>query len=199
MKSHINLIARETLYEGKVFPFKKAAPLILVASVVMVFVFLSGWYIWQERTLRNEVQRLEAQRAKVQQEMARINGKITQVTYRTQASHDIVEQQLAAIKDLRKKRILWSDMVREISFIVPKRVWLTRVESFDSKKDGLVFSRTGKSVRFIGFARSQDAVNFFLSALERSPRYEGVSLVYAQKRGEKNRERVDFELTVGLF
>ena len=199
MKSHINLIASETLYEGKVFPFKKAAPLILVASVVLVFAFLSVWYLWQERTLRAEIGRLEVQRGKVQQEMARINGKITRVTYRTQASQDTVEQQLAAIKELRKKRILWSDMVREISFIVPQRVWLTRVESFDSKQDGFTVSRTGKSVRFIGFARSQEAVNFFLSALERSPRYEGVSLVYAQKRAEKDRERVDFELTVGLF
>jgi Tfp pilus assembly protein PilN len=102
------------------------------------------------------------------------------------------------MRDLLKNRIPWSDVVREVSFIVPDGVWLTHMESLDAKPVGLLSTAAGKAVRFVGLAHSQADVNRFISSLERSPRYGAVSLVYAQKGAGEGVQGVSFELTAGL-
>ncbi len=198
MKSHINLASREILFEEKPFPFKQAAIPMAVSAAVILLILASLGNAWRLSMLKNEVKGLTIQRDKTLQEQARLNGEIGGLTQQTETSRESVAQQREAMRDLLKNRIPWSDVVREVSFMVPEGVWLTQMESFDSKPDGLFPSATGKTVRFIGVSHSQAAVNQFISALERSPRYGSVSLTYAQKSGDVSVQGVSFELTAVL-
>ncbi len=198
MKSHINLAAREILFEEKPFPFKEVAVPMALVAVVVLLVLVSLGYAWRVSLLKKEVRELAIQRDKTLQELARLNGEIGSLAQQTETSREAATQQLEAMRDLLKNRIPWSDVVREVSFIVPDGVWLTQMESLDSKPDGLFPSAMGKSVRFNGVAHSQTAVNQFISSLERSPRYGSVSLVYAQKGGGEGVQGVSFELIAAL-
>jgi Tfp pilus assembly protein PilN len=198
MKSHINLVAREILFDEKPFPFKEVAVPMALGAAVVILVLVSLGYVWRVSVLKKEVREFAVQRDKTQQELARLNGEIVSLAGQTEMSREAAAQQLEAMRDLLKTRIPWSDVVREVSFIVPEGVWLTQLESLDSKPDGILSSATGKTVRFIGVAHSQTAVNRFISSLERSPRYGSVSLVYAQKGGGEGVQGVGFELTAAL-
>lgn len=198
MKSHINLVSREILFEETPFPFKQVAVPMALSAAVILLILASLGYAWRVRVLNKEVRELAIQRDKTQQELARFNGEIGGLTQQTQTSQESAAQQREAMRDLLKNRIPWSDVVREVSFMVPEGVWLTQMESLDSKPAGLFPSATGKTVRFIGVAHSQAAVNHFISALERSPRYGSVSLVYTQKGGGEGVQGVSFELTAAL-
>jgi Tfp pilus assembly protein PilN len=198
MKSHINLVSREILFEEKPFPFKQVAVPMALSAAVILLILASLGYAWRVRVLNKEVRGLAIQRDKTQQELARLNGEIGGLTQQTQTNQASAAQQREAMRDLLKNRIPWSDVVREVSFMVPEGVWLTQMESFDSKPAGLFPPATGKTVRFIGVAQSQAAVNHFISALERSPRYGSVSLVYTQKGGGEGVQGVSFELIAAL-
>lgn len=198
MKSHINLAAREILFEEKPFSFKEVVVPAALGSAVVLLVLISLGYAWRVSVLKKEVRGLAIQRDKTQQETARLNGEIGSMSKQTETSRETAAQQLEAMRDLLKSRIPWSDVVREVSFIVPEGVWLTRMESLDSKSDGLFPSATGKTIHFVGVAQSQAAVNYFISSLERSPRYGSVSLIYSQKGGGEGVQGVSFELTAAL-
>jgi len=198
MKSHINLAAREILFEEKPFAFKQAAvPAALVAAVVLLVLVALG-YSWRLSVLKKEVKALSVQRDKTQQELARLNGEIGGLSKQTETNRGTAAQQLEAMRDLLKNRIPWSDVVREVSFIVPEGVWLTHMESQDAKPVGLLAPATGKSVRFVGLAHSQADVNRFIESLEQSPRYGAVSLVFVQKSGGEGVPEMSFELNAAL-
>ncbi|HTN44363.1 MAG TPA: PilN domain-containing protein [Nitrospiria bacterium] len=198
MKSHINLIAAEILLGEKPFSFKqKAGPMGVAAGVFFLGVFSLG-LLWKESLLKKDVRDLTVQRDKTQLELTRLNEEVGGLAKETQAGQEITAQQLAAMKDLLKNRILWSNVLRETSYLVPEGVWLTRMESTDPKSGGLMpVSATENGLRFVGVAQSQAAINRFISALERSPHYGYVALVYAEK-GSAGAQGMNFELTANL-
>jgi Tfp pilus assembly protein PilN len=198
MKSHINLISREILFEEKPFPFKEVAVPMALSAAVILLILVSLGYAWRVSVLKKEVQALAIQRDKTLQEMARLNGEIGSLIRQTGVSQESAAQQREAMRDLLKNRIPWSDVVREVSFIVPEGVWLTHLESLDAKPTGLLSTATEKTVRFAGLAHSQADVNRFISSLERSPRYGAVSLVYAQKDAGEGVQGMSFELTAAM-
>ncbi|HUK55940.1 MAG TPA: PilN domain-containing protein [Nitrospiria bacterium] len=198
MKSYINLIAPEILFEEKPFSFKQRAIPVSVATGAVVLVVFSLGYWWKVSTMKKEVQELTIQRDKTQQELARLNGEIASLSAGAQAGQGVAAEQLAAMRDLLKNRILWSDVVREVSLLVPDDVWLTRLESTDSKSGGFMPPSTEAGLHFAGMAQSQAAINRFIAALEHSPRYGYVSLIYAQKEPGEGAQGMSFELTASL-
>ncbi|HEY4485472.1 MAG TPA: PilN domain-containing protein [Nitrospiria bacterium] len=195
MKSHINLISRDVLFDEKPFPFRQIAFPIAAAAGIVVLGLASTVYLWRVGGLRKDVRQLTAQHDKVRQELALLNGEISGLTHRTDLSEEAAARQRAAMSALLKDRIPWSDFVREVSFIMPEGVWLTRMESLDQKSGGLLPSESEKALRFVGIAQSQNAVNRFIAALERSPRYGHVSLVFVHKGTAEEGAGMIFEVT----
>lgn len=198
MRSHINLIARGVLFEKPPLPFRQMAVPGAVLLALGLLIFFTLLYGWQARGLKKEIGQLTLQRDKVQTELVRINAEIGNLAGPTEADRNIEAQQLAAVRKLLENRILWSEVIQEVSLIVPEGVWLTRMESVDSKQGGFFLSQTEKAVRFVGMGQTQTHINRFISLLERSPRYGSVYLVFAQKGGD-DQQRVNFELMAGLL
>jgi Tfp pilus assembly protein PilN len=198
MKEHINLASRQVLFEEKPFPFKQFAVPMAIGAAGAVLVLVSLGYAWRVNVLKKEVRELSIQHDKTQQELALLNGEIGSVSQQTEMSRESAANQLEAMKELLKNRIPWSDVIREVSVLVPEGVWLTRMESLDSQPDGHLQPAVGKTMHFIGVAQSQAAVNQFISSLERSPRYGTVSLVFSQKGGGEGVQGVSFELMAAM-
>lgn len=198
MKEHINLASRRVLFEEKPFPFTQFAVPMAIGAAGALLVLASLGYAWRVTVLKKEVREITVQRDKTQQELARLNGEIGNLSQQTELSRESAASQVEAVRELMKNRIPWSDVVREVSVLVPEGVWLTRMESLDSQPDGVLKSAVGKTIRFIGVAQSQAAVNQFISSLESSPRYGTVSLVFSQKGGGEGVQGVSFELMAAM-
>lgn len=198
MKEHINLAARDVLFEEKPFPFKQIAVPTAIGAAGVLLVLISLGYAWRVSMLKKEVRDLSIQRDKTQQELTRLGGEIGSLSRQTEIGQEGAASQLEAMKELLRNRVPWSDVVREVSFIVPEGVWLTRMESLDSKPNGLLPSAIGKTIHFVGLAESQAGVNQFIWSLERSPRYGSVSLVFSQKGGGEGVQGVSFELMAAM-
>lgn len=202
MRQHVNLMAKGLLFEEQVIPWKPIAiPLALILGIGM----MTGWYLWdlwRVRILEAQIQQLAIQRQRLQQEMAAYMSDIQSVTQVQGAGPPTVDQQLAAVNHLLKSRVVWSDVLREVSLIVPEGVYLTRLETTESsapggsggKAPGPLSHKEGKGIRFVGFAPSHTPITSFMEAMERSPYFTDVALIYAQKGSEVGASRVGFEL-----
>jgi Tfp pilus assembly protein PilN len=198
MRQHVNLIAKEFLFEEQVIPWRPLAmPLILLLGIGITV----GWYLWDLRSVRvseEEIQQLTHQRQRLQQEISAMTGEIQALTQSQGTPLPTLDQQLAAVQGLLKTRILWSSVLREVSLVVPDGIYLTRLETTEpaagGKTPGSLLGRGGKAIRFVGFARSHERVTSFMSALEESPRFTDVGLIYAQKGAAEDAAQVGFEL-----
>ncbi|MFQ5598426.1 MAG: PilN domain-containing protein [Nitrospiria bacterium] len=115
----------------------------------------------------------------------------------------------AAMKDVVQtlavtlsNRIRWSQLMREVSLIIPEGVWTTRWESVASRKDprkpnargNANDMQQGPEIKILGEAISQAQLTLFLSTLDRSPLLNGARLAHARRvSGE-----VHFEIVINL-
>ncbi len=115
----------------------------------------------------------------------------------------------AAMKDVVQilaltlsKRIHWSNLMREVSLLIPEGVWITRWESFLPQLEKGKPAPQGKpklqegqpQVKFAGEALSQERLTRFLSGLENSPLILNTRLVHARQI----KDEVHFEMVVTL-
>lgn len=106
----------------------------------------------------------------------------------------MIQQSLKEVEGLLHSRILWSEVLRQISLLVPRGVTLTRLEATEGGPPGLLSNPDARGLRFVGSARSHDQITFFIAALEQSRRFSDVSLVYAEKSPDLSPPGVGFEL-----
>jgi hypothetical protein len=86
------------------------------------------------------------------------------------------------------KYVDWTKLLREISAIIPKTMWLT---DFSWEE--------GDNATFNGVALSYDSVFKFRDALTDSPYFDSVRLISAQNTDEmKSRPPVEFEILCGI-
>ena len=194
MKQHVNLVAKDLLFHGEGIPWRPASlPLI----VVLGFGAILGWYLWElrsERVLDVQIQYLTTDRARLQKEMQVLTNEISAATRLTSPEPSVLVQQLEAVRSLLKTRILWSEVLRHVSFLVPEGVYLTRVESSQSKATDASSPSRAREIRMVGFAQSLTKITYLLAELEASEYFTDIGLVYAQKSSEPSGSRVKFEL-----
>ncbi len=75
---------------------------------------------------------------------------------------------LSATQALVAKRKKWNNFIKELTYIMPTDVWVTKM-TIDATADGV-------GIAFSGFAPSQKSVNRFLGRMERAPSFQTVKL-----------------------
>lgn len=205
MKTSINLVAE--ILERERFPVEK---LLLPGSLFLPLVILllaSAWEALNARALSQQLSQLTVQRDALTNEVIRLTQEITSFERQETIERQEAEKKLTAVKGLLKDRVLWSEVFREVSFVVPPGVWLTSIETVepgspigDGGSSGARPAQTleGKQVKFIGFAKSNAAMTQFISALERSEHFMEIALIYAQRSDEPGSQQVNFEIAANL-
>jgi Tfp pilus assembly protein PilN len=193
MRRQINLIAKEVLTPGEALDFRPAAiPLALIAVLAILTVW-SGWDFWRAGRLEKRVRQLTDTRQALQTEIERLGGEIQSVTGERTAL-PIAERQIQAVNEMLRTRVLWSEVLRQVSFLVPQGVYLTQLETTQAAAPGLLSREGDRGIRFVGFAQSHTTVSFFIAALEESSYFSDVALVYAEKGAGVDASRIGFEL-----
>jgi Tfp pilus assembly protein PilN len=187
MRQHINLLIAETEM-GEGTDYKGPAIIITLFAPIVILLLAYGFEKRETAMLKKELANLTSKRDGVKMEIARLTGEIEATVGRREVVRVEEEKRLDLIKRLVRERILWSEVMRELSHTVPEEVWLTNLESGNSKR------ADRKEVRLVGLARSHLDLTRFITRLEGSNYFSDISLIYAQK-GEEPSGKVNFEVT----
>lgn len=119
----------------------------------------------------------------------------------------ILENKSAILRDVVKTRIFWSDILKEISFIIPDNLWLNEIFSNtlitntddDDNKETETVEKKIKEVKIRGSSYNNKVITEFVEKLEHSYFLNEVRLRYTEKRVIKDKYIVyDFEVAAQL-
>ena len=176
-KDYINLLPRK---EKKPFPLMKAGSL---AVLLFILVWLAAFGLQAKRTLelRAELESLTAQKQVLQQELASHRKELGPA-----AVFGATEEQSALIRNLLVERVLWSEVFKQFSRVVPSGVWFDSLEGNSS-------GRT--EIKIMGGALNYPTMGQFMTAMEKSGYFVNPQLSYARKTVVKGRDIVAFQIT----
>jgi Tfp pilus assembly protein PilN len=180
VKDYINLLPRE---EKKPSVVMSRGGLVAILFT-LVWLGLFGWQVKRHGEADRRLATLLGQRQALQQQ-ANVVLKELGIT----ASAGTSPERAALIQSLLDDRVLWSQVFKQFSQIVPKGLWF----------DGLEGATTGKvEIRIKGGAFTYLAVAEFMSAMDKSGYFTNPQLSYAQKVMAQGQEIVGFEIISGI-
>jgi Tfp pilus assembly protein PilN len=180
VKDYINLL-----------PHKANKPALVVnrwglAAIVVTLVWL-GLFGWQMKRHAEADHRLAAVQGQQQALQQQANVVLKELGLTAAAGSSA--ERAALVQTLLDDRVLWSEVFKQFSQIVPKGLWF----------DGLEGTTTGKvEIRIKGGAFTYLAVAEFMTAMERSGYFANPQLSYAQKIMVQDQEIIGFEIISGI-
>lgn len=204
MKQHINLLTKDLFYEPGVIPLQVQAQYLAIPLLFLLFLGLYGWKMTQASALSTELASLQATQAQLATQVDDISRQLTDAMEQERRALEAQMARSRRMQELEAKRILWSQVFREISLLVPEGVVLSSVSNEagaavapqaapapGATPDAAPAHRT---LQLKGVAVSHEAVTAFLSALERSELFRHPHLSQAQRTGSPDKGGVSFEI-----
>lgn len=167
---------------------------ILIGLLLFYMAVLGSSYLYQRSQidralghltgLKKEKDTLIAKNASYKEVIDRINL--------TKQRENEIKKRLDVIGSLLEERIYWSRVLKGITYLVPEGLWLTSLSTYDLSKG------VGKGIKFTGMALSNLEIAQFIFAMENSPIFGKVSLVYSQKKEFNGKDYYEFEISTEL-
>ena len=134
--------------------------------------------------------RLQTKVSKVTREFAELEIEATEQRSRIELLRaQETTRDMSATQALIAKRKKWNPFLKELTYILPTDVWVTRLI--------LKGNNENVGVQMMGLAPSQKSVNRFLGRLERSISYQSVKLNSAKVMPEYTPSLYAFDFSVG--
>ena len=153
---------------------------LLLFALLLVGIFL-GNFLWSSSrasALEAREQKLRRTRDEIAA-LERIIGEVKNI----KAQQAELKDKLAVLDKLRAGRQGPVRMLDDLATIIPKKLWLRKMEE------------KGGSVTFEGSSSSIDDVSAFMAALRRSPYFSGVELKKTTAKSDKQFKLVEFTVT----
>ena len=159
---------------------------IIAVVVVLVMQAMETW------RLTHEIAHEEEARNMLKKERALQDDRLKSLTSGVSSQ---VTTASAELVDMVNQRMAWLALFQEMSFRVPDGVWLLKVDIQAVNTAKTAGKSAGpRTITMSGFARSHQEIGQLLSALEASPKFEAVSLKFAERHTERGGEQVNFEI-----
>ena len=140
----INLIGVERQKAKKAFDFDLGRQLTLACSLILVATVAAlGWWFW---SLSQQSSQLDADIATAEQEAARLQSLLAEVTQFEQQRGQL-QQRVALIEQLRSGQSIPVQLLDHVSRSLPDLMWLTAME-----QDGNEITITGQSTTLIALS-----------------------------------------------
>jgi Tfp pilus assembly protein PilN len=181
-KDYINLLpSRE---KGSALTTSKGLLVALLFAIVWLGLF--GWQAKQQWQLKHRLAPLEAQRQALQQQADAMRKELG-ITSPSATS----PEKAALIQTLLEERVLWSEVFKQFSLLVPKGLW------FDSLEGNSAGNKAELKIK--GGAYAYRTIAAFMFSMEKSGYFNNPQLSYAQKSVIQGQEVVGFEITSGIL
>jgi len=180
VKDYINLLPRKEKKPS--LAMSRAGLLAILFTLVWLGMF--GWQMKRQWEIDRRLESLLGQRQALQQQ-ADVVLKELGIAAAARSS----PERAALIQSLLDDRVLWSEVFKQFSQIVPRGLWF----------DGLEGTTTGKAeIRIRGGAITYLAVAEFMIAMDKTGYFTNPQLSYAQKSTVQGQEVIGFEIVSGI-
>ncbi len=176
-KEYINLLPREA---------KRALPAvgawqIITVLFVLIWLVLFGLQLKQRSDLQTRLGSLTAKKQVLDQQVAAVRKELGLTGSNPQSA--------VLIQTLLKERVLWSEVFKQFSRIVPRGLWFDNLEG----------STVGKAeIRIRGGSLNYVTIADFMHAMEESSYFDTPQLLFAQKSVVQGNEIIGFEILCGV-
>jgi Tfp pilus assembly protein PilN len=180
VKDYINLLTQE---EKKPTPFAAWGVLLAVLFVV-VWLGLFGLQARQYRSLQKRVATLSSQK-----QMLQLQADALRKELEIPSPSGMTRDKAALIQDILQERVLWSEVFKQLSRIVPTGLWFDYLEgNADGKAE----------IKIKGGAFNYISIADFMASMEKSGYFYQPQLSYAQKSVVQGQDVVGFEIICGI-
>ncbi|MBI3354909.1 MAG: PilN domain-containing protein [Nitrospirae bacterium] len=189
MKDYINLIPGESEREGGISKEK-----IFVLGLILIIIIWGvtyGFKYYEVQKLKKEKTQIITKRDNINKELTAMIEEMNRLSAKGGAVKDRGGETLN-LRDLLKERIIWSTVLRELSFLTTPDLWFTVIES-RKKKD-----TDKKEMHFSGNAMSHADVTNFIAAIERSDSFTNINLNFAQQSDLSGQSVINFDVTAAI-
>jgi Tfp pilus assembly protein PilN len=165
----VNLLPPEDRRDGQAPTRTGPMPYLLVGALVLVLVGVTALVL-----TGNQVSERESDVARLKHEDAKESARAERLAAYTQFQ-TLREQRVATVTSLANSRFDWERVMRELSLILPKDVWLVEVSASASPEadtgggggaSALRSGSAGPALEMSGCASGQEAVAGFVTALK---------------------------------
>ena len=177
-------MVRINLLPVRVSKKKEAGRQQLILFVLVAVLGIIGNFSWNAQRaheLAGREKKLAATKAEIAQ-LDRIIGEVKNIKEQQQA----LREKLAVLDQLKAGRSGPVKMLDELATVIPKRLWITKLEE------------KGGAVHFIGSASTIDDVSEFMTALKGSRHFRNVELGKTSAKSDKGLRVVDFTMTASV-
>lgn len=179
VKDYINLLPRE----GKKPSLVMNRGGLLAILFTLVWLGLFGWQVYRQWDVDRRLATLLGQRQALRQQADVVIKELGI------AAAGSTPEKAALVKSLLDDRVLWSEVFKQFSQIVPRGLWF----------DGLEGNTAGKvEIRIKGGAFTYLAVAEFMSAMDKTGYFANPQLSYAQKAVVQGQDVIGFEIISGI-
>lgn len=177
---YINLLPREEKKPGR----RGGPALLIVALFVLGWAGAFGWQIKLGLEQKDRLSSLEMRRQALLQELAATHKELG-----LEVPQGTSPEKAALIHSLLGERVLWSEVFKHFSRIVPKGLWFDNLEGTAAGKP---------EIRIKGGAFNYLSIAEFMMAMEKSGFFEKPQLLYAQKAAVQGHDVIGFEIICGV-
>jgi Tfp pilus assembly protein PilN len=165
----VNLLPPEERRDGQAPTRTGPMPYLLVGALVLLLVGVTALVL-----AGNQVSERESDVARLKREDAKESARANRLAAYTQFQ-TLREQRVATVSSLANSRFDWERVMRELSLILPKDVWLVEVSASASPEadsgggggaSSLRSGSAGPALEMSGCASGQEAVAGFVTALK---------------------------------
>jgi Tfp pilus assembly protein PilN len=180
VKDYINLLPQEV---KKPSPFASWGVL-LALVFILVWLGLFGQKVRQYRLLQNRSTTLSFQRQALQLQADALHKELGIVS-----PTGMTRDKAALIQDILQERVLWSEVFKQLSLIVPTGLWFDYLEGIADGK---------AEIKIKGGAFNYISIADFMVSMEKSGYFIHPQLSYAQKTVVQGQDVVGFEIICGM-
>jgi Tfp pilus assembly protein PilN len=180
VKNYINLLPQEEKQPSSFTNW------VFLLSVLFTLLWLGlfGQQAWRQRELQGRLSTLSAQKQALQQQTVAMRKELA-----IASPSGMTPEKAAVIQDILQERVLWSEVFKQLSLIVPKGLWFDYLEG----------NAGGKAeIKIKGGAFSYLSIAEFMLSMEKSDYFEHPQLSFAQKTVAQGQDVVGFEIICGM-
>jgi len=158
--------------------------LLVIALFAVVWFAVFGAKLMERRNLQIRQVVLAAQGQELNRQLT-----VLQQELGLTSAGGMTPEKAALIKNLLGERVLWSEVFKRFSLIVPRGMWF----------DSLEGSSAGRAaIKIRGGALNYDIISQFMLAMQKSAFFDKPQLSFAQKTVVRGRDAVGFEIICGI-
>jgi Tfp pilus assembly protein PilN len=179
-KDYINLLPPE---EKKPLSFAMWG-LLAALLFMLVWAGIFGWQVRQYRVLQRRYATLSSQKQALLSQADALRIELAKVS-----PSGMTRDKAALIQDILQERVLWSEVFRQLSRIVPTGLWFDYLEGIADGK---------AEIKIKGGAFNYISIADFMVSMEKSGYFVHPQLSYAQKTVVQGQDMVGFEIICGM-